>query len=277
MNSASVGSENNAKPIGGLLFGAASEASGTGLVSSVTKRTLTDWSVPEHRDAMVAFRKQARLSRMRRGVKVAAELLQGAATVRGVRYRALFVTLTYRPGVSWQPQHIRDFLTLCRKRFARKGELLQYVWVMELTKAGVPHYHLVFWVRASLRLPAPDRAGLWPHGLSQVQRARSPVGYLIKYASKGNVETIYPKGARIFGCGGLDVEARAAKRWRLIPLYIRVQFNMGDGVRRCRGGGWFSTVTGEWVPSCALIVENGTVRVELSSDKNRSDSRRSYN
>lgn len=243
----------------------ASEAS-TGLVSSVTSGTASafNWSDAAHRQAMVEFRRASRVSRMQRGVKIAAELLEGDSVQAGHRIRRLFVTLTYRPGVDWSPQHIAYFLRLCRQRFSRKGELLRYTWVLEMTARGVPHYHVIFWVRASLRLPAPDRAGLWPHGLSQVQRARSPVGYLINYAAKADAMSApFPRGARLFGCGGLTLEHRVHKRWRLIPLYVRVQFNIGDGVRRARGGGWLSAVTGEWRPSAALYFEDGLIKVRF--------------
>lgn len=205
---------------------------------------------------------------MKRGVKVAAEVLQHDVDQSQHRHRALFVTLTYGPDVVWRPEHIKNFLTGVRKRFARKGEALRYVWVMELTARGVPHYHVMFWVRASLRLPTPDRAGLWPHGMSQVQRARSPVGYLVKYASKGDSETRFPKGARIFGCGGLDLAQRAEKRWRTLPLYIRVQFNIGDDVRRAHGGGWLSRLTGQWVPSASLVYQDGLIKVEFPKSEN---------
>lgn len=212
---------------------------------------------------MIDFRRATRVSRMQRGVKCAAELLEMDAATGGRRFRRLFVTLTYRPGVVWKPQHVRDFLTLCRKRFARRGEPLRYTWVLEMTARGVPHYHVIFWVRASLRLPAPDRAGLWPHGLSQVQRARSPVGYLINYAAKADAMTApFPRGARLFGCGGLPLAHRVEKRWRLLPLYVRVQFNFGDGVRRAPGGGWLSTVTGQWLPSATLVFNEGRIDVE---------------
>lgn len=247
---------------------AASEASRAGLVSSVTSGVRPSWSDGEYRRAMVEFRRASRISRMQRGVKVAAELLDADVRTDGRLYRPLFVTLTYRASARWRPRDIADFLKACRERFARKGEPLRYVWVLELTRRGVPHYHVMFWVRASLRLPTPDRAGLWPHGHSQVQRARSPIGYLIKYASKGEGDQRFPRGARLFGCGGLSVENRAHKRWRLIPLYIRVQFNIGDGVRRCRGGGWLSTVTGEWRPAATLFFDGSRMQVRFPSDQN---------
>lgn len=245
---------------------AASEASRAGLVSSVTTGPRLSWADAEHRAAMTEFRRASRLSRMRRGVKVAAELLEGDATLSGDRQRRLFVTLTYRPGATWRPEHVKNFLTACRKRFARKGAPLRYVWVLELTARGVPHYHVVFWIRASLRLPAPDRAGLWPHGWSQVQRARSPVGYLISYAAKADALCgVFPKGARIFGCGGTDPEIRAEKRWRLLPRYVREAFAYADNVRRCPGGGWLSVTTGEWIRAALLYVRDGVVHIELPS------------
>lgn len=239
---------------------AASEASGTGLVSSSTTHTPLTWGDPSHRAALVEFRRGVRVSRMQRGVKCAADLLQTVSQTSGHRYRTLFVTLTYRPEVSWSPSHIREFFTRLRNRWTRKGETLRYVWVMELTKAGVPHYHIIFWVRASLRLPAPDRAGLWPHGWSQVQRARSPVGYLVNYAAKADAMSApFPRGARIFGVGGADREVRAEKRWRLLPAYVRARFNASDGVKRARGGGWLSVVTGEWLRAATLAFFEGRI------------------
>lgn len=242
---------------------AASGASRAGLVSSQTKGTF-NWANPAHRAAMMELRRAARVSRMQRGVKCAAELLEARTATSGFRYRRLFITLTYRPGVSWQPQHIKEFLRLVRQRLKRQGDIARYVWVMELTAAGVPHYHIIFWIRASLRLPTPDRAGLWPYGWSQVQRARSPVGYLISYAAKADaLSSAFPRGARIYGCGGTDAAIRAEKRWRLLPRYVRESFVYGDEVRRAKGGGWASLITGEWVPAAKLVFADGVIQVEL--------------
>lgn len=211
---------------------------------------------------MAEFRRRSRVSRMQRGVKTAADLLEAVSVTRGRRIARLFVTLTYRPDVEWKPEHIKNFFRLVRQRFARRGERARYVWVMELTQRGVPHYHIVFWFRASLRLPAPDRAGLWPHGWSNVQRAHSPVGYLISYAAKADaLEAAFPKGARIFGAGGLEPDMRAEKRWRLLPTYVREEFSYGDDVRRARGGGWLSAVTGEWLRAAVLRLIDGRIEV----------------
>lgn len=220
---------------------------------------------------MMQFRKKSRLSRMKRGVAVSAELLDGDARADGWLYRPLFVTLTYRPGEAWSPSHIRAYLNGTRMNVERQGGRLRYVWVMELTKSGVPHYHVMFWIRASLRLPTPDRSGLWPYGMSKVERARRPVGYLIKYASKGDAETPFPKGARIFGAGGLTLAQRATKRWRLLPLYVRVAFNDGDSVRRAKGGGWLNLNSGEWLPAPSLVFKDGAITVEARNDQDRSN------
>ena len=246
---------------------AASEASLAGLVlpSTTSPQTLS-WRHESDRAAMKEFRKQARISRVRRGVSAAAELLEYNAAKGGHRFRELLVTLTYREDVEWRASHIREFLDLCRKRFARRGEPLRYVWVLELTKRGRPHYHLVFWIPASLRFPTPDRAGLWPHGMSQVKRAGGSVWYLIDYLKKANDVESLPRGARIFGCGGLTLDDRAEKRWRLLPRYVRVQFNVGDDVRRCRGGGYMSRLTGEWRPAAQILVRDGAIEILMPDE-----------
>jgi len=52
--------------------------------------------------------------------------------------------------------------------------------------------------------------------------ARSAVGYLVKYATKGdwdNGESAIPKGARLFGCGAASAERHDIRRARL-PAWL---------------------------------------------------------
>ncbi len=169
-----------------------------------------------------------------------------------------FVTLTYRPGCQWERRHVSEFLRGLRRDLRRQGVPLRYVWVAELqerrmarsgeTARQCMHYHLAVWLPRGVLLPKPDESGLWPHGWSQVEVARRPVGYLMKYASKGTDAGTLPKGARMCGAGGLEREGRAVVRYWLLPRYQRERCMIEDDVHRCRGGGWVSLETGEWWP-----------------------------
>ena len=66
-----------------------------------------------------------------------------------------------------------------------KGIFIHYVWVLELTKRGRPHYHVLFWLPRGISMPKADKQGWWRHGMTNTVPARSPVGYLCKYTSKG--------------------------------------------------------------------------------------------
>lgn len=193
---------------------------------------------------------------MRRSVVAAADALKCRS--REPAWWCCFVTLTYRPGASWRPKHMSLFLEALRNELGRRVPL-RYVWVMELTRAGVPHYHVALWLPSGTKLAKPDQSGAWPHGSTRIERARAPVGYLIKYATKGSSTLSLPRGARLYGAGGLGREARAEVRWWLLPNYVRRHCQPGDHVVRFKTGGWVSMSTGEWWPSPVAYLENGRV------------------
>lgn len=254
-----------------MATGFAERSSSFGLVSSQTMRgTRVPWHLPEARQQVREMAQRARLSRMKRGVVSAAEAIVNANA--GGDFYAAFVTLTYRDGVAWEASHIRDFLHGMRDLYRAWRKPMRYVWTAELTKRGRVHYHVMIWIPRGRTLPKPDRAGRWPYGSSQIALARSPVGYLIKYASKGTDGAHrFPKGCRIYGCGGLSLEDRRKKAWRLLPLYVRVAFNLGDRVRRARGGGWVSLDTGEWAPPASLEWDGTFIQIRYPDNgQNRS-------
>lgn len=254
--------------LAGGAVGAYGGSGGLGLVNPVTSGA----DGGEAQD-FKGLNESRRLRRMRRGVVAAAQLLQQEAP----RSWAAMVTLTYRPGVRWSPRHVSEFCKRARDSLARSsGDRCRYVWVLELTKAGVPHYHVLFWLPPGVMLPKPDRAGWWPHGSSRVERARNAVGYLVKYVSKGAAglaSSSYqlPRGARLFGLGGLSAEARHQKAWRMLPRYIRLQVLAEDRVRRAAGGGWVAPFTGEWWPAARLIHHRGQVAWAAASPAGASE------
>lgn len=184
-----------------------------------------------------------------------ARLLDQDVRQGGRRGRWLMVTLTYREDVDWQPNHLRAFSDAVRQWYRRRGEKPRYVWAMELTARGRPHYHMLIWVPHWLRLPQPDRQGWWRHGMTRTEVARNAVGYLAKYASKGlgycNSQGelyLYPKGSRI--SGGTAFRAALGAEWRYwtAPRWVREAVEQLTDVRRVTGG-FIVVETGELLRS----------------------------
>jgi len=187
---------------------------------------------------------------MIRGVKTTSRLVQQELTELGVRFRAAFITLTYAPQVEWSPRHVAALLQHYRKWCRRRRVEFRYVWVMELTQRGVPHYHVIAWLPRGVTPPLPDKQGWWPHGKTQAKWAYSPVGYLVKYASKG-IDSAHslPKGARLWGCGGVSKEVKVERSFWLAPVYVR-QLSLNE-VGKCekREGWWTNYAAGVRVRS----------------------------
>lgn len=218
--------------------GAATAAAG--LVESVTRG---NWNPldPE-------FQRKRRLSRMRRAVLNGGDVLEAGYLKGGFRRRAAMLTLTYRDVDGWRASHVKECIRHIRAWAERKRFRLGYVWVAELQQRGAVHYHLVLWLPKGLTIPKPDKQGWWRHGFTNIAWARRPVGYLTKYASKGDDVQKFPRGLRLHGRGGLELPQRRVVSWWLLPRYVRaIAPEVGTVVRRAVGGGWVVTETGEWI------------------------------
>lgn len=187
-----------------------------------------------------------RLKRLKHGVITAARLHDESYRTGGFRSKSAMVTLTYRPGVVWSPLHVSELVRHMRQWCARRGIAFRYVWVLELTKAGNPHYHLLIWLPKGVTLPKPDKQGWWRHGMTRIEWARNAVGYMAKYASKGTEGQGIPKGARLHATGGLVPDARIERAWWLSPSWVRKRWpEPCYMVKPAEGGGWMSKLTGE--------------------------------
>lgn len=181
--------------------------------------------------------RRSRMARMRKNVLNAARLLDLDAQRGGRRMRRLFLTLTYRPGADYAPGHLEACMTAIRNWCGRQGECFRFVRVGELTRAGVPHHHIMVWLPARLMLPRLDSRGWWPHGMTKIETARSPIGYLAKYASKGDDGMhAFPRGFRVSSVGGLDDAARREMRWWRAPKDARKALGTSADLRKVPGG-----------------------------------------
>lgn len=185
------------------------------------------------------------------------------------RYVPIMATTTYRKGVEPNAKDISYTIRRARKWAERKGFALRYVWVAELTKKGKLHYHILFFLPPGKKLPMFDVAGWWKHGSTRLEWARNAVAYLAKYASKGGGQgrSKFPKGFRLHGTGGLDKNERAERRYHLAPSWVRIYFTQADKPKPMEGGGWLSTVTGDFQASPFYLVAVTAGRVVVGVKK----------
>jgi len=206
---------------------------------------------------------KTRLAKMRSGVITGARLHQEAAKMGGFRGKWALVTTTYAKTGDWRPWHIADTLDCIRVWMRRRNVQCRYVWVAELQQRGAMHYHVLVWLPKGLTLPKPDKQGWWRHGWTKIEWARNAVGYMAKYASKGDEAARFPKGARIHGCGGLQgQQLQEARYWRR-PQWLRDATEVSQVVRRAVGG-WIDLETGEsWRSPWEVRFRGGQVFIQL--------------
>jgi hypothetical protein len=219
----------------------ASEASG--LVSILTSDTDYKLQLP--------CPEYLRLKRLQKSVRISAQVIQDTLQQSRVKYKAHMVTLTYRDDVDWSPRQVSNYLKCVREWARRKGIFIHYVWVLELTKRGRPHYHVLFWLPRGISMPKADKQGWWRHGMTNTVPARSPVGYLCKYTSKGIDFDSWgklPRGGRLYGHGGYTPKMRITRAWRVAPAWVRELIDEMDGVRRV-GCYWVNRVSGMGIRS----------------------------
>jgi hypothetical protein len=180
------------------------------------------------------------------------------------------LTLTYRPDVDWAPGQVSALVRHIRQYLARRGIPMRFVWVQEFTKKGRPHYHMLLWLPLGITLPKPDKRGWWPCGMTKIEWARNAIGYIAKYASKGDSLAQPAKGARMHGNGGLTEDALLEQRWWKLPSWLRGDVVPSDRVRRAAprsGGGFVHPDSGEVYKSPWIVFfRGGQVYIRMRSD-----------
>jgi hypothetical protein len=232
----------------GLVSVPTSGPSGLSVEFSAASRKAQVDEFAELADCFLIDKKELRLKRLRRSIGFAARA--HAVSEKGQRSDVPWmVTLTYRgDNRDWRSSHLLTAIKACRRWCQRRGYSMRYVWVAELQKRGVIHYHLCIWLPRGVRMPKwdvrassrRDAAVWWPHGMTNRKVARHATAYLMKYMGKGVEDTFgqFPKGARIYGVGGLDLSLRRARRWLGLPAFVQANSDIWDKWARAPGGGW---------------------------------------
>ena len=231
---------------------------GAGLVPYKTTRQVGVSSEISFSKPVVAER---RIKRLKRSVWASGHL-HGLAENGFRPSQCWFVTLTYAKANAWASTHLSEAVRGFRSWCKSAGVPCRYTWVAEIqpgrlerTGDAVVHYHLLAWLPVRVSMPLWDRTtrklgglrdAFWPHGMTNTQKALSGVGYLMKYLSKLGELTIFPKGLRLYGMGGLTTQGRSVRRWYNLPEWVKLSGGIGDVTKV--GNLFVHRETGEIIP-----------------------------
>lgn len=154
--------------------------------------------------------------------------------------------LSYRPGEGYKPRDIYRVSSWLKRNLG--DGLVGLAWIGEMQERGAVHYLGALAVRPGVRIPKLDEAGIWPWGATWVEKSRTKVGYLVKYASKLRQKGLaggpaYPRGIRIFNVWIAPGVRRLVRffefRLSTLPVWLaRVAGALGSWPVRRHGGGW---------------------------------------
>lgn len=225
-------------------------AQSAGLVYSQT-------SVPINNEIEVD-QQLSRLRRLRKTVLTASRL----HCQERKNWKVAMLTLTYAPEYDYCAYQLSALVRHIRKYLETKSIKMRFVWVLEHTKKGRPHYHLLIWLPLGITLPKPDKRGWWPYGMTKIEWAKNAIGYIAKYASKADSLHQPEKGARMHGNGGLTGNALLEQRWWKLPKWVRDIVTPDDCCRRIKGIGLVVGATGEILKSPWRVkFKNGRVYI----------------
>ena len=175
---------------------------------------------------------------------------------KAANLRAVALTLTYCDTTTFSRKHISAFLGPLRQALKRMGNSMPYVWVLEC--ASRLHYHLLVWLPRGYTLDQTKLSKWWRWGSTWVESCRSVKAwgrYLAKFDSTARL----PKGARLYGYGGLDGDGELAVSRAALPRWLLALLPSRHRADRCPGGGWVDMVTGEIYLSPYAWTPWGTV------------------
>jgi hypothetical protein len=214
--------------------------------AELVKKTVTSASASSRKRKNTARKKLSRVIKEQSRFAKTADL------------RAVALTLTYRDAAMFSPKHISAFLDRVRRTLKRLGYSLPYAWVLE--RASHLHYHLMLWLPRGYKLGPENLSKWWPCGSTWVDSCRSVAAWG-RYMAKFNSVAALPRGARLYGYGGLDEHGRTAVSRSALPRWLLALLPVRHRACRCPGGGWVDAVTAEihrspyvWTPWGSVLA-----------------------
>ncbi|MGS1118403.1 rolling circle replication-associated protein [Castellaniella sp. UC4442_H9] len=187
--------------------------------------------------------------------RLKAALREQRRIARELGLEAVCVTLTYRAGETYTSKDLSKFRAALFAHVRRSHPTLKiplpYLWVLDrggvgevkddVVTTGVLHYHLLLWVPRGF--PLRERlAKWWAHGSTWHERCRRPNDWTT-YMTKATRAT-FPKGSRLYGCGGLDDVGKLAVARAGWPRWLLRHIPRGEHANRIVGAGWVHIETG---------------------------------
>lgn len=111
--------------------------------------------------------------------------------------RLVMVGLTVAKVGDYKAGMIRDYVKELKRILSDR--LYGFAWVAELQERGAVHYHLLACIDKSVRVPMPDKSGMWKWGSSNVVKAKTAY-YICSYIGKERQKDLsrFPKSCRTF-------------------------------------------------------------------------------
>lgn len=156
--------------------------------------------------------------------------------------KAYAVTLTYRINRDFQSRNISKYLDCVRSWLRRRCLPLLYLWTLEV--AGRLHYHLQLWLPSSGHTYKKLLKGWWPYGSTWIESCRRGSAWAAYIAKPLNTKKL-PRGARSYGVGGLDTEAKQALNRARLPSWLKRSTDSSRQIVEVRGKGWIDKGTGQ--------------------------------
>ena len=158
--------------------------------------------------------------------------------------RDVMITLTYAPPKTYSAGDINYYMKLLKQSLG--DNLLGFMWVAEMQKRKEIHYHIELVVKRGVKIPMPDKSGMWSHGMSKIETVKS-LFYIGKYAGKEYQKNydLFPRGARGHGMSIRDAELRSkfAEWWK--SSYVPAVAGSEPIYRWLYGGSTVSKVYGD--------------------------------
>lgn len=89
--------------------------------------------------------------------------------------RQLLITLTYRNGIAASPVHVQEFESAWTSWCDERGFSASLAFSLQVSSSGRVYWLARTIVPSNVTVPHLDKAGLWPHGMTEVVRFRGQV------------------------------------------------------------------------------------------------------